>query len=116
VKETNLIKRFLFAYNGLRVAFKTELSFKLECLAGVFIFSVLVYLRPPAVWWALITIISGAVLAAELINTGLERALDKLHPARDPLIGQAKDCAAAAVLVLSLSAIGVFAALVCQYF
>ena len=45
------------------------------------------------------------------VSAGLERALDKLHPVKDPLIGQAKDCAAAAVLVMALASLGVLAAL-----
>jgi diacylglycerol kinase (ATP) len=48
------------------------------------------------------------VLAAELFNTALEHALDGLHPQQAEFVRLAKDCAAAAVLVLSLGAVVVF--------
>ena len=54
----------------------------------------------------------GAVLAAETFNTALEHALDRLHPEQDPAIGLAKDCAAGAVLVLSLVSLCVLATFV----
>jgi len=47
------------------------------------------------------------VIAAELINTALEHLADHLHPEQDPRIKLVKDCAAAAVLVLSMGAIWV---------
>jgi undecaprenol kinase len=50
-------------------------------------------------------------LAAELLNTALERVIDHLHPESHPSIKIAKDCAAGAVLVLSLAAVAVFVAL-----
>ena len=70
------------------------------------------WIRPNPIWWALVSLTIGAVLAAELINTSIESVVDKLHPAEDSLIARAKDCAAAAVLVLSLSAIAVFLSLI----
>jgi diacylglycerol kinase (ATP) len=51
------------------------------------------------------------VLGAELINTALERVLDRLHPDHHPVVKIAKDCAAGAVLVSSVAALGVFVAL-----
>ena len=66
------------------------------------------WLRLPLIWFALVVVTIGAVLAAELINTALEHALDALHPQPAPLIKIAKDCAAAAVLVLSATAAVVF--------
>jgi len=51
-------------------------------------------------------------LAAELANTAVERLADRLHPERHPEIKLVKDCLAAAVLVASLGALAVAAALV----
>ena len=116
MKGQNLFYRAKFAFQGLAYTIKNEQSFKLELLALAFIFGVLIVLRPAPVWWGLISLTCGGVLAAELINTALERALDKLHPVKDPLIGIAKDCAAASVLVLSLTSLAVFAALVVDTF
>jgi diacylglycerol kinase (ATP) len=65
----------------------------------------LLVLRPPAVWWALCIVMAAAVLAAELVNTSLEHLIDHLHPELHPSIRNAKDCAAAAVLLLSLASL-----------
>jgi diacylglycerol kinase (ATP) len=72
---------------------------------------VLLVLRPPAVWWALVLLASAAVVAAELFNTAIEHLADLLHPQQSPAIRLVKDCAAAAVLIAVLGALGVAAAL-----
>ena len=46
----------------------------------------------------------GSVLAAEAINTAIEKLADFVSPAHQVLIGKAKDLAAAAVLILSICA------------
>jgi diacylglycerol kinase (ATP) len=51
------------------------------------------------------------VIAAELFNTAIERLADQLRPELHPQIRIVKDCAAAAVLVLSAGALCVGAAL-----
>ena len=69
------------------------------------------WLRPAAVWWALVALVSSAVIAAELFNTALEHLADHLHPEQHAKIRAVKDCAAAAVLVLAIGALVVAAAL-----
>jgi undecaprenol kinase len=71
----------------------------------------MLWLRPAAVWWALVALCAALVLAAELINTALERVLDGLHPERAEFVREAKDCAAGAVLVISLGSVLVFASM-----
>lgn len=61
-------------------------------------------LQPALIWWALVGMMIALVLAAELINTALEQLVDHLHPEQHPRIKIVKDCAAAAVLLLSLGA------------
>ena len=68
-------------------------------------------LQPQAIWWALIGIMIFLVLAAELLNTALEHLADHLHPEMHPRIKLVKDCAAAAVLLLSLAAVITFIAM-----
>ena len=73
--------------------------------------AVLLVLRPPAVWWALVVLASAAVVAAELFNTAIEHLADLLHPQQSPAIRLVKDCAAAGVLIAVLGAVGVGVAL-----
>jgi diacylglycerol kinase (ATP) len=54
------------------------------------------------------------VLAAELFNTAIEQLADELHPEDSAGIRIVKDCAAAAVLIAVLGALGVGAAFAVQ--
>ena len=114
MKNQPFAKRMGFALQGLAAAFRLESSFRLQCLATVFILVVLAVTRPAMIWWALLLLNCGVVLMAELFNTALEHLIDHLHPSLHPSIKIAKDCAAGAVLVLSLTAIGVFVAFLAE--
>ena len=109
-------RRLLFALNGIKSAFKTEASFRFQLMAAGAVVVAMVVLKATPAWWALILMTVGSVLAAELLNTSLEHVLDRLHPERHPTIKVAKDCAAGAVLVLSLISVGVFMAFLCATF
>jgi diacylglycerol kinase len=100
--------RLRFALTGLREAFAGERSFRVQLVAAACALGAVLWLRPPLLWAALIVIMIGLVLAAELINTALEHTLDGLHAGHAEFVRIAKDCAAAAVLVLSATAAIVF--------
>lgn len=104
-------QRFGFALRGLADAWKAELTFRLQAVAAVAVVAITAALRPGPVWVALIALTIGAVLAAELFNTALEHLLDALHPGRAEFVRIAKDCAAAAVLVLSAASVVIFVAM-----
>ena len=59
---------------------------------------------------AVLALIIAGVMAAELINTAIEAIVDKLSPEKCHLAKIAKDCSAAAVLVLAIASIFVAAA------
>ncbi len=110
MKNQPFLRRLGFAVSGL-VAALGESSFKTQLIAAVAVLAALVWLRPAPLWWALVGLAVALVLAAELANTGVERLADRLHPEKHPEIKVAKDCLAAAVLVASLGALAVAAAL-----
>lgn len=62
-------------------------------------------LRLPPLGWAVVALAIGLVLAAELLNTALEAAVDLVSPDDHPLAKRAKDVAAAGVLAASLAAL-----------
>lgn len=110
MKNQPFLKRLSFSLQGIRSAWKQEASFRFQCLMALGVVGLLVAVRPAAIWWALLLMNCGLVLAAELFNTALEQALDHLHPELHPAIKVSKDCAAGAVLIFSLSAVGTFLA------
>lgn len=99
-----------FACAGIVAAWRGELSFRTQTFFALAVIAVLCWLRPAPHWWAILLAVTGLVLAAELLNTALERVIDHLHPDYHPIIKMAKDCAAGAVLIAALTAIGVFIA------
>jgi len=108
IKNQPFYKRLGFAMHGIHAALRNEASFRTQCCATVLVLLILVWRRPPPIWWALLLVNCGMVLAAELINSALEAALDLLHPAPHPGVKLAKDCGAGAVLLLSTTAACVF--------
>ncbi|KAB8062357.1 diacylglycerol kinase [Janthinobacterium sp. FT14W] len=110
MKNQSLFRRMGFALKGIHAAFRVESSFRLQCLAALMVVIVLAWCKPPLIWWALLLLNCGMVLAAELFNTALEHLIDHIHPSLHPSIKIAKDCAAGAVLLLSLTALCVFVA------
>ncbi|MES3024416.1 MAG: diacylglycerol kinase [Pseudomonadota bacterium] len=116
MKNQSFSKRLGFALNGVAAAWRAEASFRTQCAGALAVLLVLVWRRPEPLWWALLLLNCALVLGAELFNSALEHALDRLHPERDCAIGIAKDCAAGAVLVFSMSGVCVFIAFVCAQF
>lgn len=116
MKNKTFYRRLGFAVAGIRSAWRTEKSFRTQLVLGLGSVAILIVLRPEPVWWALFLLCIGGVLSAELVNTALEYVVDRLHPETHPMIARAKDCAAGAVLIMSLASLGVFAALVIQQF
>jgi undecaprenol kinase len=98
-------RRFRFAVDGIYLAFRREQSFRLQVLASIGVFVVLLLARPAPVWWAIGSLTVGLVLVAELINTALETLADHLHPEQHPEIRAVKDVVAGAVLASSVVAL-----------
>jgi len=110
MKNQPFHKRFIYSLQGLRSAWQQEASFRTQVVMALGVAAVLLVVHPAAIWWALLLMNCGLVLAAELFNTALEHALDHLHPEIHPAIKVSKDCAAGAVLVFSLSSVATFLA------
>ena len=110
-KNQPLAARLRFACAGLAHAVRAERSVRLQLLGLAVALALLVYFRPAPLWWAIVLLVSGAVIAAELLNTAIEHLADQVHPGQHPQIRIIKDCAAAAVLVLAVAALCVAAAL-----
>lgn len=105
-------KSFLFrlecAIEGIRIAFRSESSFRIQIAAALLAVLALPVLRPSLFWCALVLSMVALVLASELFNTAIEHLLDGLHPDHAEFVRIAKDCSAAAVLVLSAASVCVF--------
>jgi diacylglycerol kinase len=97
-------RSFLFALQGFRTALRQERNIKVMLAGGAFAVAMGLILRIDAVSWAVVLVCCGMVIATELLNTAIETVVDLVSPEFHPLAGQAKDIAAAASWVLSLTA------------
>lgn len=116
MKNQTLLKKFSFAWQGIVYAIKAEANMRRHLWLGAAVLVLFAGLQPAAVWWALIVLCIGLILAAELANSALEALIDYLHPDIHPQIGHVKDMLAGMVLVLSITAgiIGMLAVLSTQ--
>ena len=105
-KLTHFARGFVYAYNGIRAAVQEERNFRFHLCAALYAFVAAYWAQLPAVETALIALCVAAVLALELVNSAIERAVDK------PDTTAAKDMAAGAVLVM---AIGTVVVAVCLF-
>lgn len=108
MKNQKFISRLINSLNGLKSAWQSENSFRTQLVLTAIVLPVIYFLKASPLWWGIFLGTIGATLAAELINTALESLCDALHPEFHPKIGMAKDCAAAAVLVLSFTSLLIF--------
>ncbi|HWG00084.1 MAG TPA: diacylglycerol kinase [Steroidobacteraceae bacterium] len=100
-----------FALAGLAHGLRSERSVRFEAVVLALVVAALIILRPEPIWWAAVALASAGVLAAELLNTAIETLADHVCPEIHPSIRIVKDCAAAAVFVSVIGALGVAAAL-----
>lgn len=104
--RTSLTASFRHAFAGLRALFG-ERNARLQGLAALGAIGLGLWLGLPRAEWLAILGCCASVIAAEALNSSLERLADAVHPGRNPLVGQAKDLAAGAVLLLSLASLAV---------
>lgn len=98
-----------FSMAGLRAGWN-ETAFRQEVLAAV-------VLLPASLWvgrsWVEVALLAGSVLLVmivELLNTGIETAIDRIGPEWHDLSKRAKDMGSAAVLLAVVLAAGIWAA------
>lgn len=100
----NLANRIVWSWQGCRDAWANESSFRSWVFANV-ISAGLTFILPLSETERLIIIALGVlVLAAELMNTGLERLADLVEPDEHPAIKACKDAGSAGVAVTAIAA------------
>jgi undecaprenol kinase len=98
-----LLRSFVTGFVGLTHALGSEQNLRIHfAIAGCVIIGG-IYFALPAWEWIAITLCLGLVISAECMNTAVERLADRVSLEKHPLIKQAKDCSAAAVLVLAMT-------------
>lgn len=103
---TSLIVSFKYAWAGLRYAFVTQRNFRIHTVIGFMAVGLGIFLHLKPIEMAALGIMSGLVLAMELLNTAIESVVDlTVKQSYHELAKIAKDCAAGAVLISALAAV-----------
>ena len=102
MKNASFPRRLGYAIAGIRVVWRREQSFRVQCAMALLAITVTAALRPGWGWAALIGLCIALVLALELANAALEYLIDLIHPDIAEEIKFAKDAAAGAVLIASI--------------
>lgn len=93
------------ALAGLRSAFQSEMHMRVHLAATVVVAIGLLWKQPSMTACLFVVSAVALVWIAELVNTAIEKTVDLAQPNEHPLAKQAKDVAAAAVLIASLYAV-----------
>jgi diacylglycerol kinase (ATP) len=103
---TNLWLSFKYAGQGVSYAFRTQRNFRIHLASGAIALSMSVFLQLSALAISIISLTIALVLVLELFNTALEAVVD-LTVGREfhQLAKIAKDCAAGAVLIATITAL-----------
>lgn len=84
---------------GLSIAYKNEIAFRQYTWMFILLFPVACYIAQDLAEFAVLILSIVAVLVAELLNTAVEAAIDRISLEQHELSGQAKDLGSAAVFV-----------------
>ena len=104
-----------YSIQGLRLAWN-EKAFQQEAIAALFLVPLSFYIAPS---WVETSLLLGSVvlvLIVELLNTGIESAIDRVGPEWHELSKRAKDTGSAAVLLALLLCLGIWASAIYQNF
>jgi diacylglycerol kinase len=96
---------FKYAFEGLYTTLKTQKNYKIQIGLGILAVLLGLILKLSLLEWLVLIITINLVLILELINTSLESIVDLVSPEIHPKAKIAKDVAAAAVLISSITSI-----------
>jgi diacylglycerol kinase (ATP) len=102
------IRRTLYSFRhagrGLAWAVSSQANLRVHLVAAAVVLIAAIVLRFSVIELVALLLCFAIVIAAELFNTTLEVLIDYAWPEHHPMIGRAKDVAAAAVLVAAIGA------------
>ena len=100
-----LFKAFKCAFNGVKHAVFTQRNFKIHIVVALLAIIMSFVFKLETAEFAFVVICIFLVFAFELINTAIESIVDLASPEWSLLAKHAKDCAAGAVLLVSVMSV-----------
>lgn len=100
-----LAMSFRFAFRGIWYCIKNERNFRVHIVSACYVLFFAHFYNFTRSETIAILLIVALVIAAEMVNTAIERLVDMLSPSYNPLARLAKDIAAGAVLIFAITAV-----------
>ena len=100
-----VFRAFKFAGSGIRNLIRDEKNTRIHLFFTVAVIIAGFFFHISAVEWSVLVLTIGSVSSAEAMNSALERNVDLVTLEKKKLAGEAKDLAAAAVLILAMMSV-----------
>ena len=97
-------RSFKFAFNGIKLLITKEHNAWIQCIAADCVLFAGMVIGLSRMECFAVTIVIGAVLAAEAVNSSIEALADLVSPEYNEAIKRTKDLAAGAVLLMAIAA------------
>lgn len=98
-----LVNSFKYAYEGITTGIKEERNLKIHIMIMILVIILGIILKISKIDWIICIILFGFVISLELINTAIENTVDLITIEKNPKAKIAKDVAAGAVLIASIT-------------
>lgn len=102
MKKQPFYSSFVYAAQGIRAALREERNMRFHLCAAFYVYLFSAFYEFTKLEYCVITIMVVGVMALELVNSSLERTVERPTPDRYCTAGVVKDMAAGAVLVFSI--------------
>lgn len=104
-----IINAFFFSLHGFKACFRTEEAFRQEVILAAILLPLSFFVAHNRVELAMLIASVFLVLIVEILNTAVERAIDRISFEKHELSKEAKDMGSAAVFLSILVAVLVWA-------
>lgn len=104
-QNSSLIESFQHAFAGMWLALRSQRNARIHVAIATVVLMLGIFVGLKPVQWAIIVLTTGFVFVAELFNTVIESVIDLVTEEYHPLAKQAKDVAAAGVLISAIVAV-----------
>tara|TARA_Y100000814_G_scaffold19167_1_gene13175 strand:+ start:227 stop:571 length:345 start_codon:yes stop_codon:yes gene_type:complete len=94
-----IFKAFFYSLSGLKVLIKESTAFKQEILLSFFILPAAFYFGKTSIEIVVLCFSWFLVLVSEMINTAIEKTIDRFGEEIHPISKEAKDIASASVFL-----------------
>lgn len=106
-RAPTLLDSFNYAFEGIIHVLRTQRNLRIHFLIAIVVIGAAIALGVDRIEMILLLLATAFVLVAEMLNSAIEGAIDVSTTSFDPNAKLAKDVAAGAVLIASVTAIGV---------